>query len=84
MAVNDLTDIQTITHLLKYDSIHGRRMQVDCQNNVIQFENMAIQYFQEKDPSKLPWKTLGVDIVIDATGIFKTYEQDKNLLLRIE
>ena len=65
VAINDLTDAQTLNHLLKYDSLYG------IYNKKI---GSDVKLFAEKDPSNLPWKKLGVDIVLECTGIFKDYE----------
>ena len=72
MAVNDLTDTKTLAHLFKYDSVHrtypGRRSQSG--EGGITIDGDEIKVFAEKDPAKLPWKDLGVDIVLESTGRF--------------
>ena len=71
VAVNDLTDSMTLTHLLKYDSIHrGGRMEVEAGDRSIRVNGKTIQVLAERDPKKLPWKQLGVDIVVESTGLF--------------
>lgn len=73
VAVNDLTDIETSAHLLKYDSSYGvysREVTVDKENSEIIIDGNPIKYFSEKDPVNLPWAKLGVDVVLDCTGIF--------------
>jgi len=71
VAVNDLTDPATLAHLLKYDSVHGQFAgEVTATDAAIIVDGKAIQVCKEKDPSALPWKKLGVDIVIESTGRF--------------
>ncbi len=74
VAVNDLTDIKTSTHLLKYDSSYGRyekEVFADEEKSEIIVDGTIIKYFSEKDPEKLPWGELGVDIVLECTGAFE-------------
>ena len=76
VAINDLTDNNTLAHLLKYDSVHGRfdgTVTADDKYLIVNGKN--INAFDERDPSKLPWKELGVDIVIECTGVFRKREQ---------
>ncbi len=71
VAINDLTDPQTLAHLLQYDSVHGRFPdQVEVQEGGIAVNGKTIKVIAEKDPAKLPWKDLGVDIVLECTGRF--------------
>ena len=73
VAINDLTDIETSVHLLKYDSSYGiyaRNVIADKENREIIIDGKPIKYFSEKDPVNLPWNKLGVDVVLDCTGIF--------------
>ncbi len=71
VAVNDLTDNKTLAHLLKYDSILGRfDGDVTFDEESITVAGKQIKAFAEKDPANLPWKDLGVDIVIESTGFF--------------
>jgi len=71
VAVNDLTDTTTLAHLLKYDSILGRLpYEVKATADEITVDGKAIKVFAERDPAKLPWGELGVDIVIESTGLF--------------
>src|SRR6056297_1217595 len=75
VAVNDLTDAKTLAHLLKYDSVHGVfAKEVVEKNGSIFVDGKEIKVFSEKDPENLPWKDLGVDIVLECTGIFKDQE----------
>jgi glyceraldehyde 3-phosphate dehydrogenase len=71
VAVNDLTDAATLAHLLKYDSVHRRYPgAVKATDNGLVVDGDEIQVFSEKDPANLPWRDLGVDIVLEATGHF--------------
>ncbi len=71
VAVNDLTDNQTLANLLKYDSILGRLAgEVVASESDISVDGKSIKVFEERDPSALPWGDLGVDIVVESTGIF--------------
>lgn len=76
VAINDLTDNQTLAHLLKYDSAQGPfegTVEVDGDNFIVNGKN--IKAFSERNPENLPWKDLGVDIVLECTGIFRTKEK---------
>ncbi len=85
VAINDLTDPKTMAHLLKYDSIYGifqepvkfteKEILIDGKK-----EGRAVKIFAETDPSKLPWKELGVDVVLECTGRFTDYEGAKKHL----
>ena len=71
VAVNDITDAKTLAHLLKYDSSYGTYdKKVSAGENSIFVNSREIPVFAEKDPAKLPWKDLGVDVVIESTGFF--------------
>ena len=71
VAINDLTDTATLTYLLKYDSVYRKYgKQVESGEGVLRVDGKEIKVFAEKDPGKLPWKDLGIDIVIEATGFF--------------
>ena len=77
VAINDLTDIKTAAHLLKYDSSYGiypKSVEADGENSELIIDGVRIKYFKEPDPEKLPWGDLGVDIVLECTGIFETKE----------
>jgi len=78
VAINDLTDTKTLAHLLKYDSVYGMYdKSVESSNNTIIIDKKEYKILAEKDPSKLPWKDLGVDIVLECTGFFTKYEDAK-------
>ena len=71
VAVNDLTDTKTLAHLFKYDSVHARtRATSSAGDGSITVDGDEIKVLAEKDPAKLPWKDLGVDIVLESTGRF--------------
>ena len=71
VAINDLTDVGTLAHLLKYDSVHGGLgTNVSVHENVIKAGGHSMQVFAERDPAKLPWKSLNIDVVIESTGFF--------------
>ena len=79
VAVNDLTDTKTLAHLLKYDSVHGRfQGDVAPQADAISVDGRAIKVLSEKEPAKLPWKDLGVELVLESTGRFT--DRDKAAL----
>jgi glyceraldehyde 3-phosphate dehydrogenase len=71
VAVNDITDPPTLAHLLKYDSILGTYAgDVSADGDALNVDGSRIKVFAEKDPGNLPWKDLGIDIVIESTGLF--------------
>jgi glyceraldehyde 3-phosphate dehydrogenase len=71
VAVNDITNAATLAHLLKYDSIHGKLShEVKVEDGAIFINGKPVQVLAERDPSKLPWSKLGVQVVIESTGLF--------------
>ena len=71
VAVNDITDAKTLAHLLKYDSIHGRMdATVSASGDGITVDGRLLKVMAERDPSKLPWRDLGVEVVLESTGLF--------------
>jgi len=75
VAINDLTDVPTLAHLLKYDSVHGRfGHSVEAGEGALIVNGKSIKIFAQKDPSALPWGDLNVDVVIESTGIFTDKE----------
>lgn len=73
VAINDLTDAATLAHLLKYDSVHGIcQDEIKADGEYLIVNGKKIRVYAEKDPENLPWKELGIDIVIESTGLFKT------------
>jgi len=76
VAINDLADANTLAHLLRYDSVHGRyEGDVRVEDGVLHVDNDSIQVCSERDPANLPWGELGVDVVIESTGFFRQRDQ---------
>jgi len=81
VAVNDLTDPKTLAHLLKYDSILGNLPhKITAGGDCIQIDDRPIRVFAEKDPAKLPWESVGAQVVIESTGRFTNAEDAKKHL----
>ena len=75
VAVNDLTDNATLAHLLKYDSVHGRYPgDVGVTGDGLVVDGDDLRVYSERDPADLPWKELDIDVVVEATGIFRSRE----------
>lgn len=77
VAINDLTDNQTLAHLLEFDSVHGNLendVSVNGENEII-VDGKAIKCYSMKNPNELPWKDLNIDIVIESTGVFTSKEK---------
>jgi glyceraldehyde 3-phosphate dehydrogenase len=71
VAINDLTDTKTLAHLLKYDSVHGRFPgEISSDANAIIVNGKSIKVIAERDPANLPWAELGVEVVLESTGLF--------------
>ena len=89
VAVNDLGSLENLAYLLKYDTVYGRapfevgyREQVvgdseerKQENGVLIMEGKEVKFFSEKEPAKLPWKDLGIDVVVESTGFFTDYQK---------
>lgn len=76
VAFNDLTDAKTLAHLLKYDSVHGKFPgEVAVEGDYLVVNGKKIKVLAERDPANLPWGALGVDTVLECTGIFRTREK---------
>jgi len=76
VVVNDITDTKTLAHLFKYDSVHGRYPgAVQAAADGIHIDGKLVKVLAERDPSKLPWKDLGVDVVLESTGRFTDRDQ---------
>ncbi len=78
VAINDLGDLKTAAHLLKYDSSYGRYdkdVAIDDKNSELIIDGTRIKFLSEPDPEKLPWKKLGVDVVLECTGVFEDKEK---------
>src|SRR6266704_1098243 len=81
VAVNDLTDPKTLAHLLKYDSILGNLPhKISAGQDCIRIDDKSIRVFAEKDPSKLPWESVGAQVVIESTGRFTNADDAKKHL----
>lgn len=75
VAVNDITDARTLAHLLKYDSVHGvMDAEISSKEDSILVNGKEIKAFSKRDPSELPWKELGIDVVVESTGKFTDRE----------
>lgn len=80
-AINDLTDNKTLAHLLKYDSVYGHYdKSIGHKQEAIVVDNKEYKVLAEKDPAKLPWKDLGIDVVLECTGLFTDLEGAKKHL----
>jgi len=78
VAINDLTDIQTAAHLLRHDSSYGnyeKSVEVDEANSELIVDGKKIKFLSEPEPAKLPWGEMGIDVVLECTGIFNTIEK---------
>ncbi|MCF7201424.1 type I glyceraldehyde-3-phosphate dehydrogenase [Pseudomonas oligotrophica] len=75
-VINDLSDAATLGHLTRFDSTFGRfQGQVDVREDMLQVRGQSIRLLRERDPARLPWKELDVDVVLECSGVFKTREQ---------
>ena len=71
VAINDLADAKTLAHLYNYDTVHGRaRVRATAGDGCLAIEGHTVKTFAAKDPTELPWHELGVDIVLECTGVF--------------
>ncbi len=82
VGVNDLGDIENIAYLLKYDTAYGKsdfevKTKKSADKSFLVVDGTEIRFLSEKDPTKLPWKELGVDIVVESTGFFTSYDKAK-------
>jgi glyceraldehyde 3-phosphate dehydrogenase len=72
VAINDLTDAATMAHLLKYDSVHSKLdMEIKAKDQSIVVDGRSIAYTAVKDPAELPWQSMGIDIAMECTGLFR-------------
>ena len=75
-AINDLGDLENLAYLLKYDSVYGiSPLEISSREGTLTVNGKESAFISEKDPTKLPWKKYGIDIVVEATGIFESYEK---------
>jgi len=82
VAINDLGDVENLAYLLKYDTVYGRyskevKTQVSDTQTKLIVDGKEIIFLQEREPAKLPWKDLEIDIVVEATGVFEEFEKAK-------
>ena len=78
VAINDLGSSENLAYLLKYDTVYGRyEKDVEVKGGVLIVDGKEIRVLQEKDPSKLPWGKLGIDIVVESTGVFESHDKSK-------
>jgi glyceraldehyde 3-phosphate dehydrogenase len=76
VAINDLGDLENLAYLLKYDSAYGRfDKEVSVNNGKLVVDGKEYQFIQEKDATKLPWGSLSVDVVVESTGVFESFEK---------
>jgi glyceraldehyde 3-phosphate dehydrogenase len=80
IAINDLGDLENLAYLLKYDSVYrtyGKEIKTDKENSLLIVDGKQIKFIQEKDAVKLPWGSLGIDLVVESTGAFESFEKAK-------
>lgn len=78
VAINDLGDIENLAYLLKYDTVYGRYgKKVETKNGNLVIDGKTVKVLQVKDPATLPWKELDIDIAVESTGVFESYEKAK-------
>jgi len=76
VAINDLTDVNTLAHLLKYDTTHGKLDgTVEVGEGALIVNGKTVKVFAERDPGNLPWSSVGAEIVVESTGIFTAKEK---------
>lgn len=81
VAINDLGSLESLAYLLKYDSVYGRSpFEVEVDGNKLKVGGREVSFVQERDPEKLPWKDMDIDIVVESTGFFATFEGSKKHL----
>ena len=78
VAINDLSDLELVAYLLKYDSVYGKwDKKVETEPGNLIIDGKKIKFIQEKEPAKLPWRDLNIDIVLESTGVFESFEKAK-------
>jgi glyceraldehyde 3-phosphate dehydrogenase len=81
VAINDLSDVETLAHLFEFDSSQGKfQGKVESRSNQIEIDGRIIKIFSKKNPVDLPWKELDIDIVLECTGLFRDYESSSKHL----
>ncbi|MEM9336680.1 MAG: glyceraldehyde 3-phosphate dehydrogenase NAD-binding domain-containing protein [Patescibacteria group bacterium] len=78
VAINDLGDIENLAYLLKYDTVYGRgQFSVDVQDGKLMVNGKEVAFLSERDPAAAPWGDMDIDVVVEATGVFSSYEKSK-------
>ena len=78
VAINELGSLESSFHLLRFDSTHGHlNHNISLGKNSIKYSNKNIQFYSESNPKKLPWKKLGIDIVLECSGVFTSKEKSQ-------
>lgn len=78
VAVNDLGDLDNLAYLLEYDSVYGRSpFSVNVQDGNLEIQGKKVSFVQEREPAKLPWRAMNIDVVVESTGFFTTFEGSK-------
>ena len=78
VAVNDLADTKSLAHLFKYDTVMGPwKGTVEAKDDAIVIDGKEIKILAVRNPAELPWKAMGVDVVVESTGVFRTKESPK-------
>lgn len=78
VAINDLGDIENLAYLLKYDTVYGMHAgSIEVKDGALVVDGKTITFVQERDPNALPWGAMGIDVVVEATGIFASYDKAK-------
>ncbi len=76
VAINDLGSIESLSYLLEYDTVYGKwKHEVETTDDSLNIDGKKIKFISEKDTTKLPWKDLGVDVVVESTGVFNSYDK---------
>ena len=78
VAINDLGSLESLAYLLKYDTVYGHaQMEVEAKDGALFVDGKKVTFLQEKDPKALPWNDMGIDVVVESTGFFTSYEGSK-------
>jgi len=78
VAINDLGDLENLAYLLKYDSVYGKSdLDIETKDRALTISGREVTFLSERDPEKLPWKDMDIDIVLESTGIFASYEKSQ-------
>jgi len=76
VAINDLGDLENLAYLLKYDTVYGRSsLTINTKENTLVVNGREITFLSEREPEKLPWRDMNIDIVLESTGVFTSYEK---------